>query len=297
MAINFGKNVFYEGALPNFERDRYSSLSEMQKAGNEGRLDEGHICYVVAEGQHFVWRGAGLGCLPLESESSGGGSSSGGTVAYRGGAGIDVSGNYISFKYGTALYPHEQDKTIGLQYDEWYFTINEPSEATHRTGLSLRLSTNGGIESVTYGEIQGISVKHDETMEIVKNKLGVKLGNGLRVGALGGLEINPYAVLSADSLNGSPFYQDSDSILRMRLADKVYNDSRYANPLKMTEASMNGNVLTPGGLTLNIGPGLYTYNGKLALQYSSKLFYINEGGYLDIHLDALKAALNGEIVG
>lgn len=56
MAIEIGSNFKYSGKLPNFERDQFTTLQEMQNFPADS-IDNGHISYCVEDGKHYTWNG------------------------------------------------------------------------------------------------------------------------------------------------------------------------------------------------------------------------------------------------
>ncbi len=63
MAIGIGANFNYLGEEPNFSRDRFATVAEMEAAGAAKQLDEGHICYIIEEDKHYKWNGTSAEAL------------------------------------------------------------------------------------------------------------------------------------------------------------------------------------------------------------------------------------------
>ena len=310
MAINFGKNILFEGTDPNFERDRFALLSDMVEAGRARKLDVGHISYVTEKGMHYVWDG--MTCVPLVTAPSGGGE--GGIKEYRGGSGINVdnTAGSISFIYGTALGLKDSNKSIGLMYDQRYFEINEndPLMTPEKLGLTLRVSTNGGIETKQSGTEQGLKVKHDASLLIDKGELGVrvstnlkitdagigiKLGtdkerevyNGLRNSSVHGLGVaageglgfdsNDKLVLNinknVDARSFSPLFFNSSGQLDLRLS---YADFSYDQ--KSQNISINPEIFSRATSKIKLGTGLfYDTKNDLIDFYASRPLVVDGG--------------------
>ena len=57
MAINIGDNFKYKGKEPNFDRDKFMTLTEMSSVSDTD-MDEGHISYCVETGEHYKFSSA-----------------------------------------------------------------------------------------------------------------------------------------------------------------------------------------------------------------------------------------------
>ena len=57
MAIKIGSNFFYNGKLPNFERDSFETKAAM-KAFDENSIDEGHLSYCKEDGNIYQYKSA-----------------------------------------------------------------------------------------------------------------------------------------------------------------------------------------------------------------------------------------------
>lgn len=314
MGLNTGMGLFYEGTEPNFERDRFALLSEMEEAGKARKLDVGHISYVTEKGMHYVWDG--MTCEPLVTPSTGGGGSS--VTKYYGGAGISVSGESISFIYGTALGLKETDKSIGLMFDQRYFGINEygPDYDPLRAGLTLKISTNSGLEVLSSGEPKehGLKVKHDESLELYKGELGVrvstnlkitgagigiKLGtnterevyNGLRNSSVHGLGVaageglgfdsNDKLVLSVnknvDARSFSPLFFNSSGQLDLRLS---YADFSYDQ--KSQNIIVNPEIFSRATSKINLGTGLFYDTKNDMIDFHTSRPLVVDGGTVSL---------------
>lgn len=297
MALITVDNLDYRGERPNFERDRFQTVEAMEAAGKARDMDLGHISYVVEKGRHYVWDG--MTCEPLATVSAGDGGSS--VTKYYGGAGISVSGESISFIYGTALGLKETDKSIGLMFDQRYFGINEygpdydPLMTPEKLGLTLKISTNSGLEVLSSGDPKehGLKIKHDESLELHNGELGVrvstnlkitgagigiKLGtnterevcNGLRNSSVHGLGVaageglgfdsNDKLVLSVnknvDARSFSPLFFNSSGQLDLRLS---YADFSYDQ--KSQNIIVNPEIFSRATSKINLGTGLL-YDAK-----------------------------------
>ena len=51
--ISYPENVSYLGDQPNFTRDSFDTISEMQEALSKGYIDEGHLSYCKEDGKHY----------------------------------------------------------------------------------------------------------------------------------------------------------------------------------------------------------------------------------------------------
>lgn len=277
MAIQLIDNFKYLGGSPNFERDRFQTVEDMEAAGRAGHLDVGHICYIAVNGEHYEWRGAGEGCKPFPSITGGGGEGGSSVQEYRGGAGIGVSGSSIYFRYGTGLGLNEEDDTIGLMYDDLYFDMN-PSQEASRTGLTLRVSKRGGLglQSSGVAEEQGLRIKHNESLGIATDRynegtLGVRVSTNLKVTEKG-LALQLGTDKEAETvrgLNNSPYHGLGVATGK---GVKIQSDDCLGVNIK-NEGERNALLMfgTDGALDLRYGNGLQATDKGLAVKYGTGL--------------------------
>lgn len=142
MPIISPSNIEYLGSKPNFTRDAFDTIAEMQAALEAGYIDEGHLSYCRADGKHYKATKTDLGSLEWKVFKPGGSSG-------EGGLGIYTTGSYESLD--------EEDRPD----DYVLIPENNPDNLISRDVQyqTYRTSADGNVIDILFSTIRALQSK------------------------------------------------------------------------------------------------------------------------------------------
>lgn len=261
MAINLGANMGYAGPLPNYERDTYGNLADMKAAGNAGKLDTGHICYISSEGKHYKWNGS-------DAVPFGGGSIILGTGLREdsnGALAIELAPDSNSF-YTAENALTLNSKGAGVFVHRDYFNGHSSYFSGGTSPLRLmRLSTVTGNEEFNMYGLALVLSDDFKTVALQDGTYGLALAAG--AGGGGSAKVDPNGGLKNDDSYGLGILVEDGGCLKTEVGYGLRLKLGINRGLKVDSGSLQvdpgrGLELNEYGLCLN----LYT-RGSSGLHY------------------------------
>lgn len=228
----------YAGPLPNYERDTYGNLADMKAAGNAGKLDTGHICYISSEGKHYKWNGS-------DAVPFGGGSitlGSGLREDSNGALAIELTpGSYSYYTAENALTLNSIGAGVFVHGD--YFNGHSSDFSGGQSPLRLmRLSTVTGNEEFNMYGLALVLSDDFKTVSLQDGTYGLALAAG--AGGGGSAKVDPNGGLKNDDFYGLGILVEDDGCLHTEVG--------YGLRLKL---GTSGGLTVNGGM-LQVDPGL-----------------------------------------
>lgn len=195
MAKAIGDNYSYGGAKPNFERDTFDSVTNMEAYALEGKLDVGHICYITGEGKHYMWNGTDAQSFEagifLGSALTRGEDGKVDVLLNPETSGLHKDNEGLHIKLASAFDPNRNAMNSPLR-------LEPTDDGTY--GLGIRLSSEFYADN--YGlriNPQGFAVlnliqsdgSHQSPIKISPGPYGINLG--LQLSTIAGLELKAYS--------------------------------------------------------------------------------------------------------
>lgn len=246
----------YAGPLPNYERDTYKSVADMVAAGNAGKLDTGHICYITDEKKHYKWTDDGAVPFGGSSIIWGPGFKEDADGTVRTNLASPPSGGY---RVRNVLEETEGGVGVFVHYD--YFNGYPPSSQGGPSPLTfMPISTEYGTEGYgTYGLALVLS-EDFTTVPFADGTYGLALAAG--AGGGGSTKVDPEGGLKYDSLDGLGIVTEDGGCLK----------TEYGIGLSLKLDTYSCLTVESGYLKLKTpGPGLaFTQDYGLSLHLCTK---------------------------